>query len=397
MTEDRFEAINVGDEAEFFHTITVDDLDVFAKLTGDNNPLHMDDKFAASTSMKKRSVHGMLTASFISTVIGTKLPGKGALWYEQSLRFLSPVRIGEKIRVWAKVKHKSLSQRVLTIETVVFKEPGTKVIEGEAKVKVLKTQAKKKPGNQRKAKGAVIVTGAGRGIGAAIAEQLAAEGFPVVANYARSEREAEEVVKRIEGQQDRAASFQADVSDRSSVKAMVDFAMEKFGSLFGVVNNAAPPVESMEFTQLSWDYVQAHLDVQVKGAFNLCQAVLPHLIEAQNGVIVNISSICADNVPPVKLLPYNLCKAAIISFSRSLAAEYGPRGIRVNCVSPGMTDTEFIANFPEKAKMVEKMQTPLRKLASPEEIAGVVAFLFSDKASHLTGENIRVCGGKVMT
>jgi len=219
----------------------------------------------------------------------------------------------------------------------------------------------------------------------------------VIVNYARSKREAQELVKKIKGRKQSAASFKADVSDPAAVQAMVDFAAEKFGPIYGVVNNAAPPVESKDFTELSWGDVQAHLDVQVKGAFNLCRAVLPHLIEAEDGVIVNISSIYADNVPPVKLLPYSLCKAAIVSFSRSLAAEYGPKGIRVNIVSPGMTDTEFIANLPEKAKMVEKMQTPLRKLASPEDIASVVAFLFSDGAGHLSGENIRVCGGKVMS
>jgi len=396
MSEDRFEEIKVGDSAELFHTITAEDLDVFVKLTGDDNPLHTDDEYAASTAMKKTAVHGMLTASFISTIIGTRLPGKGALWYEQSLRFLAPVRTGEKIRVLAKVRHKSLSQRVLTIETTVFKEAGTKVIEGEAKVKVLKTRAKKKSADQPKAKGAVIVTGAGRGIGAAIAEQLAAAGFPVVVNYARSRLEAERLAEKIEGSAGRAASFQADVSEREAVQAMVDFALAEFGKIQGVVNNAAPAVDSVDFTGLSWEDVEVHLQVQVKGAFNLCQAVLPHFLEAQEGVIVNISSIYADNVPPVKLLPYNLCKAALVSFSRSLAAEYGPKGIRVNCVSPGMTDTGFIANLPEKTKMVEKMQTPLRRLASVEDVAGVVAFLFSDNARHLTGENIRVCGGRVM-
>ncbi|MBN2288016.1 MAG: SDR family oxidoreductase [Candidatus Glassbacteria bacterium] len=396
MTEDRFEAIKVGDEAELFHTITAADLDVFVKLTGDDNPLHVDDKFAASTAMKKTAVHGMLTAAFISTVIGTRLPGKGALWYEQTLRFLAPVRVGEKIRVWARVRHKSPAQRVLTLETIVFKESGTKVIEGEAKVKVLKTRVKKKPAERPGARGAVIVTGAGRGIGAAVAVQLAAEGFPVVVNYSKSRAAAGETVGRIEAAKGRAAAFQADVSDRGAVKEMVGFAVETFGTVYGAVNNAAPPVESREFTGLSWEDVQVHLEVQVKGAFNLCREVLPLLLEAQSGVIVNISSIYADNVPPVRLLPYTLSKAALVSLTRSLAVEYGPRGVRVNCVSPGMTDTEFIADLPEKAKMVERMQTPLRRLASPEDVAGVVAFLFSEKAAHLTGENIRVCGGRVM-
>ena len=152
MSKDRFQQIRVGDQAELFHKITGEDVESFTKLTGDNNPLHVNDEYAASTSFKRRVVHGMLTASFVSTMIGTKLPGEGALWYEQQLRFLVPARIGEKIRIWAKVKHKSLSQRILTIETLVFGDGGRKLIEGEAKVKVLKPENKedRNCGSERK-------------------------------------------------------------------------------------------------------------------------------------------------------------------------------------------------------------------------------------------------------
>ena len=396
MEEDRFNIINEGDEAEIYHTITLDDLNTFAGLTGDYNPLHMDERYAAQTSFKRRVVHGMLTASFISTMIGTKLPGEGSLWYQQQMRFLAPAKIGEKIRVWAKVKHKSLSQRILTIEIIVFGDEGRKLIEGGAKVKVLQPEQKEDPIKEIKEKGAVIVTGASRGIGAAIAKELALIGYPVVVNYLKSTRQAGDVVRYIEAQKGKAISFQANVVDANSVKAMVDFSIKKFGTIAGVVNNASPPIETLDFAQMSWDKIQYHIDVQVRGAFNLCQAVIPYLVEAQRGIIVNIASIVADGVPPAKWMAYTIAKAALISFSRSLAVEFGLKGIRINCVSPGMTDTELIASIPEKTKMVAKMQTPMRRLALPGDIAGAVAFLFSDKAKHITGENIRVCGGIIM-
>lgn len=397
MSEDRFESIKVGDTAEILHTITNNDLDTFAKLTGDNNPLHMNDDYAATTSFKKRVVHGMLTASFISKMIGTRLPGEGALWYEQQLRFLAPARIGEKIRIYAKVKHKSVSQRILTIETLIYGDGERKLIEGDAKVRVLKPEKKDENTNLKEERmGAIIVTGASRGIGAAIAKQLALAGHPVVVNYAKSSELADDVVHHIKEQKGNAIAFQSNVADADSIKKMVDFAISEFKTVYGVVNNASHPIESMEFAKLSWTDVQAYLDVQIKGAFNLCQSVIPHFIENGKGSIVNIASIVADNVPPVNWLPYNISKAALVSLSRSLAVEYGPKMIRVNCVSPGMTQTDLIADIPEKTKMVAKMHTPLRKLATSEDIANMVTFLLSDKATHITGENIRVCGGIVM-
>src|SRR5258708_7018459 len=183
---DPFDQIVEIQEAEIFHTITLEDIDAFARLTGDTNPLHMSDEFAAQTNFRQRVGHGMLTASFISTMIGTKLPGAGALWYEQHLRFLAPARVGEKIRIWAQVKHKSVGQRVLTIETVVFGNDRRRLIEGEAKVKMLETQEKRNTKNRKTVRGAVIVSGASRGIGAAIVRELSSRGFPVLINYLRS-------------------------------------------------------------------------------------------------------------------------------------------------------------------------------------------------------------------
>ena len=94
--------------------------------------------------------------------------------------------------------------------------------------------------------------------------------------------------------------------------------------------------------------------------------------------------------------PSAIAKSALVTFARALAVEFGPQGIRVNCVSPGMTETDLIADMPERAKTLARVQAPLRRLAMPEDVAGAVAFLFSDKARHITGQNIRVCGGIVM-
>ena len=335
MREDRFEQLNVGDEAEMFRTITAADIESFVRLTGDNNPLHVDPEYAATTSFKKPVVHGMLTASFISTMIGTKLPGEGSLWYEQQTRFLAPVRIGEKVRIWAKVRHKSPCERIVVLDTVVYGAGGRRCIEGEAKVKMLQQVEKRENIMSEEEKGAVIISGAGRGIGAAVARELSRDGYPVVVNYVRGKGEAERVVQEIQDDGGRAVALRADVSDEVSVHEMVNSAVSDFQSISGIVNNASSPIEDFDFAKLSWEIFQKHIDVQIKGAFYLTQAVLPHFLTRQQGVVVNIASVVADNIPPGKWIPYNIVKGALITFSRCLAVEYGPKGIRVNCVSPG--------------------------------------------------------------
>ena len=245
-------------------------------------------------------------------------------------------------------------------------------------------------------KGAVIITGGSRGIGAATALELAIQGYAVAVNYRKNEIAAQDIVKKIQSIDGRSFCFKADVTQKNEVETLVESAIEKFGAIEGIVNNAAASIDHISFDNMSWDDIQLHLNVQIKGAFNLCKSVFPHFLENKAGIIVNIASVYADNVPPINMLHYNLAKAALVSMTRSLAVEYGPKGIRVNCVSPGMTATDMIADIPEKAKMVAKMTTPLRRLAQPRDIANVVAFVFGKGGEHLCGETIRVCGGQVM-
>lgn len=395
-----FDSLRVGDEAEVEHTICETDVSDFVTLTGDANRVHVDKEYARATSLRKTVVHGMLTASFISTLIGTKLPGDGALLYEQHLNFLSPVRVGETIRVRGRVQQKSVTQRILVLKVVVYGNDGRRVLDGEAKVKVLETtrraEGHAETGMNSPKRGAVIVTGSSRGIGASIALALAREGHSVVVNYLRDEQAAAGVVQEIETIGGRAVACQGDISESGVPRALIDKALLEFGPIRGVVNNASPRLTAVEFGRLSWTDMQRQVEVQLKGAFLMAQEVLPHLIPHGDGVIVNIGSVAVDDVPPVKMTHYVVVKAAVIALTKCLAAEYGPRGIRINCVSPGMTMTDMTSEMPAKSLMIEKMRTPLRRLSQAEDIAGVVAFLFDEKARHITGQNLRVCGGAVM-
>ena len=127
------EKIKVGQSAEFLKLISEEDIKQFARLTGDNNPIHLDDEYAKKTMFKKRIAHGLLTASFISTVIATKLPGQGSIYLDQSLKFLAPVYIGNQIRIFVKVTKKNIEKRIVTLSTEVYVSE-KKIITGEARI-----------------------------------------------------------------------------------------------------------------------------------------------------------------------------------------------------------------------------------------------------------------------
>jgi 3-oxoacyl-[acyl-carrier protein] reductase len=390
-----FDQIQVGDEAELTHLLTKSDIQVFATLTGDFNPLHLDEAFARRTLFRKPVVYGMLSASFISTMIGMLLPGNGALWTGQTLEFLQPAFVGDTLRVVARVKHKSPATRALVLELVITNQYGQRLIVGRSTVKVLELKYEEKP-LETEATKTVLVTGGSGGIGAATVRRLAREGHALVVNYVRSSDEAEKVVAEVTQWGRRAISVQANIAREDEVKALFTAAEKAFGPTQAVVHCAASASVLRPFDNLDWDAVQQQLDVQLTGAFNCAKAALPRMVEAKSGSLVFIGSIAADGVPPSQQTDYVVAKSALAALARCLAVEYGPKGIRVNVVAPGMTQTDMITHLPEKAKLLTQMQTPLRRLAEPSDIADVVAFLLSPGARHITGQTIRVCGGAVM-
>lgn len=231
-----------------------------------------------------------------------------------------------------------------------------------------------------------IVTGASRGIGRAIAERLAAEGARVVVNYAGSAAAAEELAARIGG-----LTFRADVSQKQEVLEMFDRAEAASGGLDIVVNNAAVAVMKplAEFSDEEFERVFA---VNTRGAFYCCREAARRLRDG--GRIVNISTGATVGGTAGGSV-YCASKAAVEQFTRALARELAPRRITVNTVSPGFTETDMFASLPHLAELAPKL-TPLGRAGRPEEIAAVVAWLCTEDAGWITGQNIQAGGGLTM-
>ena len=178
-----YKEINIGDTAEIKHIITQSDIDKFVELTGDDNKLHVDETYASTTSLKKPVAHGMLGASFISTIIGTKLPGDGALWYAQNLEFLLPVRIGDKLRITAEVINKIDRTNTIELQTDIFNQHKQKVTTGIAQVKLMERILPKDKEKKTKSKKTALIIGGTGGIGSAVCIQLATDARLQTSHY----------------------------------------------------------------------------------------------------------------------------------------------------------------------------------------------------------------------
>ena len=246
----------------------------------------------------------------------------------------------------------------------------------------------------------VLVTGASRGIGAAIATAFAAEGATVIINYRRHAADAEATVSACRAAGGDALAIAADVTDPAAVAAMVETIDQEVGPVDVLVNNALQaysfdPRQRRRFDELEWPAYQAQFDGAVGGAFDVCRAVLPQLRRRAAGSIVNIVTDLVER-PVVAYHDYTTAKAGLVAFSRNLAAELGPLGIRVNCVAPGLVyPTGASEDAPASFRESLAAATPLRRIARPDDVAGPVLFLASDWGRFMTGQVLFVDGGLV--
>jgi len=240
----------------------------------------------------------------------------------------------------------------------------------------------------------VLVTGASRGIGRAIATIFAHNNYNVIINYLRSEREALALEETLKQRGCSVMVYQADVTQRVQVRAMIAESEKKFGSIDVLINNAGISQFKL-FTEINEEEWENMLDVHLKGLFNCCQGVLPHMIHRKKGKIINIASIWGM-VGASCEVHYSTAKAGMIGFTKALAKELGPSGIQVNCIAPGIIDTDMNKGLDETEKSQLLEEIPLQRFGKPEEIAALAFYLASPEADFITGQVLSPNGGFVI-
>ena len=236
-----------------------------------------------------------------------------------------------------------------------------------------------------------LITGSSRGIGRAEAITLARDGYAVCVNCVEREDKAQELVDMLRSNGCETMWYKADVSDSTAVKQMVAAIEEKLGAVTLLVNNAGIAKQCL-FQDMTEDYWRHIFDVNLNGAFNTIQAVLPNMLHEHSGCIINTSSIWGQHGASCEVA-YSATKHAIIGLTRSLAQELAPTNIRVNCVAPGVIDTDMVQVLGTETLAALAEDTPVGRLGRPEDIAEIVSFLASDAASFITGQVITSDGG----
>ncbi|MEW6338124.1 MAG: SDR family NAD(P)-dependent oxidoreductase [Acidobacteriota bacterium] len=237
-----------------------------------------------------------------------------------------------------------------------------------------------------------LVTGASRGIGAATARLLAAHGAAVGVNYFRSEDAARDLVAAIEASGGRALAVKADVREPAQVQTMIERLAAAFGPVDTLVVNAAMNFPMVSFLEIPWDAFEAKLVSEVKAAFNCCRAVAPSMVERRTGSIVLVSSGLSRH-PGWGFCAHSTAKSGLDAFGKSLALELGPHNVRVNVVAPGLTLTDATAFLPVDQKDALAAQTPLRRNALAEDVAGAVLFFAGPESGFVSGAYLPVSGG----
>ncbi len=345
---------------------------------------------------------GFLGITLFSTMVGMRLPGNYATFLELSAELPGNLQRGKVYRLKGVVTHISRATRILkaVVTAAVEAQGATAEISGKVAALVNKPGRAMPSMAELRASAmdwglrdkAVLITGASRGIGETIAKLLALHGARVTVNYHRGRDDAERVVKEIRDAGGQAVAVQADVTQPAQVARLVLEAQRHYGPIHVLVNNAVRDFRPIPFLRLSWDDVQLDLDVIVKGAFNTCKEVIPVMLAAGGGKIINISSVAVES-PPRDQAKYVMAKSALVGLTRSLSVEYAAQNILANLVVPSFVETDLVSHIQEGFRKKIAQESPMRRLGSPIDVAQAVLFLASAHSSFTTGQKIMVTGG----
>jgi 3-oxoacyl-[acyl-carrier protein] reductase len=370
-------------------------VEAFAAFSGDHNPLHVKADIALKYGFPHAVAHGAIQSAVVSKLIGMQVPGPGAVWMSQNMEWLKPAYVGETLVVEAEIESVSAGGEILCLVLRTTNDKSERVMNGTARVKIARKIGGELLETESESPRVALVTGGSRGIGAGIAKALATAGFRVALAYHRNTAEAENVAGLIRSTGGMATTHAADLSMDGSGAALVQSVLQRHQRIDVIVHAATQSLPSSNLQETTLADLRACFRVHVEAALELVQAAVPGMIERRFGRIILFGTSALCGTPPVKLGAYVTVKSALLGLMRVWATELGPHQITANLVSPGMTITELTANVPMRLKEVEARRVPLRRLALPEDIAGLAVFLAGEGGGYVSGQHLPLTGGPI--
>lgn len=375
--------------------VTKKKIDLFKKITLDNNPIHSNFNEAKKYGLKKPIVFGMLTSSFLSGIIGNKIPGRGAIWSDCNITFSKPVYENDILNFESKIVRISLSTLQIILETNVFNKKSEKVMGAYStvkfpksflkKIKIVRTKniGKKK----KKLKDLDIIIGASSDVGLEVAKNLTKKKKKLLLTYFKNKEFLKKEMKN------KKSNFllKLDLNSFIDLNKIKKFVKNKY-SIKSIVYTVSGEIEFRTLKDTNQNDIKREINIQTIGLFNLVKTLLEDLKSNECSIVV-IGSDVVFGKPPIKMLTYNVAKNSLLGMTKSLAVELGSKGIRVNMVSPGIIQAKASSNFPPITREKYKVETTLNKIATVKNISEIIEFLLSKKSSHITGVNLRANGG----
>ena len=389
----RFDEIKKNDVDQFEFQISSEVVKAFFKIINEGSGINLPGQHISSCN-------NLLAVCLFSTFVGICIPGQNATFIDFNAAIADDIRLENKYLFRGEVTFKSQSTDVLVlgISIMDYDRNREEIISGKIKTKVNEV-AKKMPsiqdikaarfGLENKV---VLITGASGGIGETTSKMFSLYGAKVVVNYYKGKDEALRIVEEINSNGGNAIAIKADISEKQQVKSMIDEIIAKFNTIDILVNNAVRKNLPESFLNITWEDFQRDIDVNVKGVFNCCQEVLPYMIKTGKGKIVNMGTVYTE-VPVPDQAKYISTKSAISGLTRSLAIEMAKHNIQINIVCPSIVETDLTKHIPRMYLEKTIYETPLKRLATPVDVANAIIFLSSTQSDFTTGQKLMVTGG----
>jgi len=376
-----------GDSRSLDHTFSAAELQAFAQLIGDINPLHVDRAYAERTAAGGPVVHGMLAAAFVSTLIGMQIPGPGALWNSFQINWRRMIRIGDTLRLEARVTavHEGSSTLDLDIRGVCNNEV---YLDGKARVMIM-PQSEVSTAAELAGK-RILVTGASGVLGSSVCRSLAEAGAELIL-WGRDAARLDELKSTLDVP---ATCHSVELLDPAAIESALAQVLSA-GPVYGFIHAAAAPIAPSAVDNAgNHAQLAMHWAVSVAAFNQIAQRVVEGM--QNSGVIIAILSDTILDTPVPKTSAYVAAKLAAWGLVRAYASELGQKGVRCNAISPSLMDTPYTRDTPIRMKQVKAASNPMRRLCRPEDVANAVVYLAGSGAGFINGVNLPVTGGASM-